>query len=132
MQEYTTKDSGKRQDFDTGTKRDTQEGKPRYELIPATALRRIAGLYARGAIKYDEWNWSKGMPYSRFIASTMRHLFQYILGDRDEDHLAAVCFNIMAIMHFEEVGRDAELDDIHKHYMKREPACISSEPAPVA
>ena len=28
---YTTKDSGKRVEFDSGMKRDTQDGKPRYD-----------------------------------------------------------------------------------------------------
>lgn len=110
---YQTKDSGKRQDFETGSRRDSQEGKPRYDLIPTLALKRVAHLYARGAEKYDDWNWSKGQPYSRIIASLERHLHQFKQGDTDEDHLAAVCWNALAIIHFQETGRD-ELDDLPK------------------
>ena len=109
--QFVTKDSGKRQEFDTGARRDTQEGKPRFDLIPVTALERVALLYARGAEKYDAWNWSKGMPFSRFLASLLRHAFAYMRGDRSEDHLAAVVFNALAVMHFETIGR-ADLDDI--------------------
>lgn len=108
---FVVKDSGERQEFETGAKRDTQTGKPRYDLIPPLALKRVADLYAKGAIKYDEHNWTKGMPLSRFLASMMRHAMQFSMGDKDEDHLAAVIFNALAIMHFQEIGRK-DLDDL--------------------
>lgn len=109
--EFTSvKDSGQRQSFDTGAVRDTQEGKPRYDLIPATALHRLAIHYANGAKKYGDRNWEKGIPASRCIASALRHLYAWIRGQTDEDHLAAVLFNIMAIIHFEEVGETEVLD----------------------
>jgi len=107
---FSTKDSGKRENYTTGAVRDTQDDKPRYDLIPPTALRRLAMLYARGAEKYDEHNWTKGIPMSRCIASMMRHAFQLVVGDKDEDHAAAIIFNVMCIMHFEETGR-SDLDD---------------------
>lgn len=113
--QYVTKDSGHRQEFETGMRRDVQTGKPRYDLIPPRPLKRLAELYSRGAEKYGEWNWSKGAPYSRFVASTMRHLFQYIMGERDEDHLAAVCFNVMAMMHFDDMGM-SYLNDLDSRY----------------
>lgn len=109
---FCTKDSGARQEFDTGAKRDTQDGKPRYSLISPFAMKRLAMLMVRGAEKYDEWNWERGMPYSRFYDSAERHLKQwYMKEEMQEDHLAAVLFNIMCIMHFQETGRD-DLDDI--------------------
>ena len=110
---YTTKDSGHRQEFNTGAVRDTPEGKLRYDLIPTFALKRLAGLYTRGAQKYGEHNWQKGMPYSRFLASLERHLHQWKQGETDEDHMTAVAWNALAIIHFDEIGRK-ELDDIHK------------------
>lgn len=109
-EEFETKDSGQRQDFDGGAVRDIQKGKPRWDLIPPTALRRLAMLYARGAEKYNEHNWTKGIPVSRCIASLMRHVFQFTMGDKDEDHGAAIIFNVMCIMHYEEIGR-TDLDD---------------------
>ena len=102
VREYLTKDSGKRQCFDSGMVRDTQEGKPRYDLIPVEGLRRLADLYARGAEKYDENNWQKGQPYSRVYASLFRHLIAWREGDRAEDHLAAVAWNAFALMWYEE------------------------------
>ena len=109
---FVTKDSGVRIHFASGAKRDTQEGKPRYDLIPPLALKRIAELYARGAVKYNEHNWSLGISQQRMFSSAFRHLMQFALGEKDEDHLAAVCFNVMGIMHFQETGRK-DLDDMH-------------------
>ena len=107
---FTTKDSGERQQFSTGMQRDVQTGKPRYDLIPVGALKRVADLYARGAEKYDAWNWTKGQPYSRAYASLIRHVMNWREGDRDEDHLAAVIFNAMALMYYED--NKPELDDL--------------------
>lgn len=104
---FVTKDSGQREQFGSGAVRDTQEGKPRYDLIPPGPLKRHAELMARGAIKYGDSNWTKGMPVSRILASAQRHLEQYRAGDRTEDHLAAVAFNVYAGMFFE----DTEWDD---------------------
>lgn len=108
--EFETKDSGTRQNFETGMVRDTQEGKPRYDLIPPEGLKRLAELYARGAEKYDDDNWKKGQPYSRAYASLFRHLIQWREGDKDEDHLAAVAWNAFALMWYEE--NKPELDDL--------------------
>lgn len=110
---YVVKDSGAREEFSSGAKRDVQEGKPRYDLIPPLALKRVATLYARGLEKYGEDNWSKGMPFRRFYASMLRHAMQYGAGDKDEDHLAAVIFNALSIIHFQEAGR-TDLDDMPK------------------
>lgn len=108
--EFETKDSGKREEFTSGAVRDTQEGKPRYDLIPPRGLKRVAELYARGAEKYDDHNWRKGMPSSRYMASMMRHAEAYRAGQRDEDHIAAVIFNALAMIEFE----DTDWDDLSK------------------
>jgi len=110
---YTTKDSGKREEFGAGAVRDSQSGKPRYDLMPTLPLRRVAELYARGAEKYaevDEINWIKGIPTSRILASLMRHLEAARAGEQDEDHLAAVVWNALAWMYFQ--GTD--WDDLNK------------------
>lgn len=110
------KDSGQRQKFKTGAVRDTQVGKPRYDLIPPVALYRIAMHYGGGSIKYDEWNWAKGIEFSRLFASMYRHLMQFAMGETDEDHMAAVVFGANSIMHFQELIKHnpelAHLDDM--------------------
>ena len=99
----SVKDSGGRQSFTTGAVRDVQKGKGRFDLIPPTALRRIAKHYENGAVKYGDWNWSKGMNQNRFMDSALRHLNNYREGDRSEDHLSAAAFNIFAMIHQEEM-----------------------------
>jgi hypothetical protein len=98
----SVKDSGERQQFDSGAVRDTQTGKGRYDLLPPHFLHRLARHYENGAVKYDDRNWEKGMPASRCLDSALRHLFSWLGGARDEDHLAAAAWNIAAIIHFEE------------------------------
>lgn len=121
---FTTKDSGLRQDFATGARRDVETGKPKYstlsptwlkklvlaaeetpdcrlDLLPIEGLVRLAALYGRGAKKYGEGNFEKGIPFKRVWDSAARHLFQYAEGDRSEDHAAAVAWNFFALMFYE-------------------------------
>ena len=93
------KDSGSRQEFNTGSVRDTNKGKPRYDLITPIALYRLAIHYANGSVKYGDRNWEKGQPLSRYIESTERHLQKMKIGLQDEDHEAAIIWNIMAFIH---------------------------------
>lgn len=102
LKRFETKDSGRRDEFGSGCRRDTQDGKPRYELVPVRPLTRLAELYARGAVKYGEHNWQKGMPFMRVFASLLRHAYQWLAGDRTEDHLAAVAWNAFSLMAYEE------------------------------
>lgn len=103
---FVTKDSGKRQDYESGMRRDVQEGKARFDLLlvedqpyEEQFLTRIAQLLERGATKYGERNWqlaNSEEELNRFRASGMRHMVQWATGELDEDHAAAVVFNLMA------------------------------------
>jgi hypothetical protein len=95
--------------------REPDTGKGRYDLISPFALRRLAIWYELGAKKYDDRNWEKGMPFSRYINSAKRHIDKYLMGMEDEDHLAAAAWNIFAIMHHQELCQ-FELDDL-PHYL---------------
>ena len=109
---FITKDSGKREKFNTGSKRDTQDGKMRWDLVPYEELERVVGLYTRGAVKYGDNNWRLGQPMKRTFASLMRHLMAYIMGKKDdEDHAAAVVWNMLALMWTEK--NKPELNDLH-------------------
>ena len=100
LNEYTkfeTKDSGERQIYETGMMRDTQTDKPRYDLVDWDMIKRWAELMGRGAIKYGEHNWKKAATVeelNRFKSSGLRHMIQFFNGDTDEDHGAAVYFNV--------------------------------------
>jgi hypothetical protein len=157
------KDSGKRQNFNTGSVRDTDEGKGQphliageplaklYEYLPATemqnfslgdaiqlvllqysqvvekreqnlsmvykaiklaiqwiaeeqnneysyAMRQLAQHYQNGAKKYSKNNWRKGQPVSRYYDSAMRHLWAAMDKKLDENHKAALLWNLIGIV----------------------------------
>lgn len=96
------KDSGTRESFETGSKRDTRVGKGRYDLFSPIAMSRLARHYENGAAKYGDRNWEKGQPQSRFMDSALRHLYKHLGGARDEDHLSAAAWNVLAMIHQEE------------------------------
>jgi len=91
---FTTKDSGQRRTFETGARRDQAAGKGRFDLLNWDMIERDAQLLERGALKYDDNNWQKGIPLKSFQDSAARHLSQLIRGDRSEDHAAAVRWNM--------------------------------------
>ena len=118
--------------FCTGAVRDTSEGKIRpdripvsflrelgayfadnelppdcrLDLIPPTMLVRLGCLYGRGAKHYGDRNWERGIPDVRCIQSAWRHFLSFVAREDDEDHAAAVIFNIAAVIHWEETGRN--------------------------
>lgn len=105
----SVKDSGSREEFQTGSVRDTRDGKGRFDLISPIVTERDAKHLENGAKKYGSRNWEKGQPLSRFMDSAMRHLNKYMEGHRDEDHLAAARWNIAAIIHIEEMIRRGKM-----------------------
>lgn len=102
---WTTKDSGERAEYDSGMVRDTEEGKARFDLLVPLGvpyqkqmITRFADLLARGAEKYSARNWEKANSQEeldRYKSSAFRHFMQWITGETDEDHAAAVAFNLM-------------------------------------
>jgi hypothetical protein len=93
MEFKTLKDSGKREDMETGSRRDTQENKSRPDLMNPLVSRRVGHHYANGCVKYGEKNFELGQKSSRYLASLERHLLDYKEGKKDEDHLAAIVWN---------------------------------------
>ena len=104
------KDSGERRQFETGAVRDRAVGKGRFDLIATQMMFRLARHYEAGAVKYSDRNWEKGMPFSVYIDAALRHLFKLIAGWNDEDHAAAIVWNIAALMFME--AKMPELDDL--------------------
>lgn len=103
---FITKDSGQHEEYPSGMKRDVSAGKPRFDLLlpidipfEKQMLTRFAALMERGAKKYDERNWEKANSleeYDRARESAFRHMVQWMNDEQDEDHAAAVMFNLMA------------------------------------
>lgn len=104
--DFETKDSGERAQFESGMQRDTEAGKPRFDLMlpldvpyDEQMVTRLAALFGRGAVKYDSRNWEQANSFeemARMKSSAFRHFMQWMAGETDEDHAAAVMFNIIA------------------------------------
>lgn len=104
---FVTKDSGKRQEYSSGMKRDLQDGKPMFDLCNPLGCPKEANMYyrwamlmERGMTKYGYRNWELANSKDeliRFKQSAARHFQQWLNGwDSEEDHAAAVFFNIQA------------------------------------
>lgn len=118
---YDINDGGKRISYGEGKAvREPSIGKGRFDLITPFGLRRLAEWYELGAQKYSDRNWEKGIPFSRYVDSAMRHLNKFVMGMNDEDHLAAAAWNILAIIHHQELGQ-FDLDDM-PHYLSERDA----------
>lgn len=89
------KDSGDRTEFDTGAVRDMHIGKGRMDLLPWYGIISVSQLCEEGAVKYGERNVDKGIPLHSLLDSGARHLAKYIMGEDDEDHLRAACWNLL-------------------------------------
>lgn len=98
MRTFGLKDSGVREQFTSGMQRDTAKDKIDYSLIfDGPLLKRWATHLTKGAQKYDRRNWMKATGQAeleRFRASAARHFAQWMAGECDEDHAAAVVFNM--------------------------------------
>lgn len=112
MSDFVTKDSGKREEFTSGMVRDTADDKPNYALVyDGPMLTRWGGLLTRGAVKYAKRNWMKASGQAeleRFQESAARHFAQWMRGETDEDHAAAVFFN----MNGAEYVRERQIEEL--------------------
>jgi len=97
------KDSGTRQQYDSGMVRDTSEGKIDYtRALDGPMFERWALHLTKACTKYPDiapgksnWMLAAGdEELTRFRKSAARHFFQWFNGETDEDHAAAVLFNI--------------------------------------
>ena len=88
--------------FESGSQRDDDTNKPLVNHLSAYVRLRFGYLLRMGANKYGKNNWQKGQPTEAALESLHRHLAKYELGDRSEDHLSAIIFNVQLIMKNEE------------------------------
>jgi hypothetical protein len=64
-------DSGERRGFDTGAKRDVDDDKPRYDLIPITVLHRLIDIYVCEELEDGVNNYNNPLPMSDDIKAEM-------------------------------------------------------------
>ena len=78
------------------------DGKPRFDLVPPEAMIALAAHYERGARKYADRNWEKGMAWGKCFASMQRHAWAWSNGEdidaeTDTHHMIAVAWNALAL-----------------------------------
>lgn len=100
---FQIKDSGERATFSSGMIRDTEIGKTDFTTIfDGPMADRYAAHLSKAKAKYPDLpdgtpNWMQAngpAELIRFRKSAFRHFRQWLRGDRDEDHAAAVYFNV--------------------------------------
>lgn len=70
------------------------ETKPKYSLIPLSALKRLAVVLTEGSLKYGEYNWENGLGIRPTLDHAIEHIYLYLAGDRSEDHLGHAFCNL--------------------------------------
>lgn len=97
--------------------RKADASKPRMDLLPPDALREIAQVLTKGAKKYGDRNWEKGMDWGRLIGAAYRHLSAFQSGEDFDDetglpHLAHLACCTMFLLSYQ--MRGAGRDDRHR------------------
>lgn len=105
--QYETKDSGQHDEFSSGMLREPDTGRSRFDVLVSETvpldeqlLTRCAAPMEGGAQKYSCRNWEKADPAAeleRMKASLFGHFMQWLTGETDEDHAAAVALNLLAV-----------------------------------
>ncbi len=99
--------------FKSGAKREDKSAKCRPDLISPYFTERLAFVLSKGAVKHGPRNWELGIPNESFLQSLERHIVAYkqsiskgyTKNNVDEDHLAQAAFNLMGLIHNEEISK---------------------------
>lgn len=89
--------------YQSGAVRSSDAEATRYDLITPIGLAAVAAAAADGASKYSDYNWERGMPANDLLNHAIRHLYLFLSGNRDEDHLGHAAWNVMGAIHSLEV-----------------------------
>lgn len=101
---FITKFSGEKRRYDSGMTREEKGDRPRFALLVPTnvpyehtMVYRDAMLLARGAENHGARNAELAKTQEEledFVESAARHFFAWVNGKKDEDHAAAVRWNV--------------------------------------
>lgn len=100
--------------FESGAIRDNEKDKEDYiETISWVAFRRYAQYMTSKKNLYGAGNFKLGIDKSSYERSLMRHITKYFINkyekgnlEKDQDHLAAILFNVFGIIHEEEIAKN--------------------------
>ena len=90
------------------------EGKPRWSLVPQSALIPMVRVLEFGAKKYGDYNWVKGLSVRETCESLKRHLDAFMEGEDDDpesklSHIGHIQCNALFLSWMMENRKD--LDD---------------------
>lgn len=101
--------------FDSGAVRDSSSGKPNVHDMQGYTLLRFGYHMELGEQNYGSGNYLKGIPDEVAMESLARHYAKERAGYTDEDHKAAMIFNLQILMLNE---RDRGIKEDH-YYNKK-------------
>jgi hypothetical protein len=87
--------------YGSGAVRSSDAEATRYDLVSPIGLEAVARAAAEGAEKYSDFNWERGMPVGDLLNHAIRHVYRYLAGDREEDHLGHAAWGLLAAIHSE-------------------------------
>jgi hypothetical protein len=94
--------------YESGVIRGDNTGKTDYTLaLDGPLFERWAQLLTENVESKGKRNWMNARTqedYDRFRESFLRHALSVLRGDTDEDHAAAVCFNLNGMLYVESLG----------------------------
>lgn len=88
-----------RHEYASGAVRSADCDTVRYDLISPIGLHALAKTYAEGAEKFGAHNWENGMPVSDLLNHAIAHVYKFLAGNQDEDHLGHAAWNILGAIH---------------------------------
>lgn len=104
--------------YETGAIRETVGKVDLVEGVSWLAMNRFATYMTGLQTKYGRGNWKKGIPIEDYERSLARHLTKYLAHKYDGvdlepgwDHLSAIMFNVMGILHEEEKAKFNKKDE---------------------
>lgn len=86
-------------------------GKPRWGLLPFREVEQVVDVLTIGAQKYEDHNWQRVRPVSRYIDAAFRHMTAWVRGEKQDpetgkNHLAhAICCLLFLMWHDNEEGK---------------------------
>lgn len=116
--------------YDTGAVRSSDCEATRYDLISPIGLEALARTYAEGAKKFGAFNWENGMPVNDLLNHAIAHIYKFLSGNRDEDHLGHATWNLLGAVH-----SLAQWPELNEHWLRGKncsvpPAAVTSANKP--
>lgn len=86
----------------------------RFELLPPSGIMLTAEVFGRGAEKYEDRNWERGVDWSLMFGAMMRHMWAWWGGETCDpetglNHLGHAAFHVLGLIQLSETH--PELDD---------------------